>query len=45
MFNILAQATLSGCGREQELESDRLGAEYLARSGYPPQAMLDSCGC
>ncbi|HNV55426.1 MAG TPA: M48 family metalloprotease [Pseudomonadales bacterium] len=41
MFNILAQATLSGYGREQELESDRLGAEYLARSGYPPQAMLD----
>lgn len=41
MFNILSTATLSGYGREQELEADHLGAEYLARSGYPPQAMLD----
>ncbi len=32
---------ISGYGREQELQADRLGAEYLARSGYDPRAMLD----
>jgi predicted Zn-dependent protease len=31
---------LSGYGRSHELEADRLGAEYLARSGYDPQAMI-----
>jgi predicted Zn-dependent protease len=40
-FNILGGALLSGYGREHELESDSLGAEYLARSGYDPQAMLN----
>lgn len=40
LFNILGGALLSGYGREHELESDRLGAEYLARSGYDPQAMI-----
>lgn len=34
-------ALLSGYGRKHELEADRLGAEYLARSNYNPQAMLD----
>ncbi|PCH65976.1 MAG: peptidase [Gammaproteobacteria bacterium] len=41
VFNILGGALLSGYGREHELQSDGLGAEYLARSGYEPQAMLD----
>jgi len=41
IFNILGGALLSGYGREHELQSDGLGAEYLARSGYEPQAMLD----
>lgn len=41
VVNILGSALLSGYGREHELESDRLGAEYLARTGYDPQAMLD----
>lgn len=41
LFNILGGALLSGYGREHELESDRLGAEYLARSGYEPRAMID----
>jgi predicted Zn-dependent protease len=41
LFNMLGGALLSGYGREHELESDGLGAEYLARSGYDPKAMLD----
>jgi predicted Zn-dependent protease len=41
LFNILGGTLLSGYGREHELESDGLGAEYLARSGYDPKAMLD----
>lgn len=41
VVNILGTALLRGYGRSQELEADRLGAEYLARSGHPPQAMLD----
>ena len=35
---------LSGYGRKQELEADRLGAQYLARAGYDPQAMLEVIG-
>ncbi len=31
---------VQGYGRDQELEADRLGAEYLARAGYDPQAMI-----
>jgi predicted Zn-dependent protease len=34
-------ALLRGYGREHELEADRLGAEYLARTDYSPQSMLD----
>jgi predicted Zn-dependent protease len=34
-------ALLSGYGRTHELEADRLGAEYLARTNYNPEAMLD----
>lgn len=41
VFNVLGGALLSGYGREHELESDGLGAEYLARSGYDPAAMID----
>ena len=40
LFNVLGNAWISGYGREHELESDRLGAEYLANSGYDPQAMI-----
>ncbi len=39
--NVAGAALLSGYGREHELESDRLGAEYLANVGYDPTAMLD----
>jgi len=42
--NLLGGALLSGYGREHELEADRLGAEYLARTGYDPQAMVKVVG-
>ncbi|MGR8946448.1 MAG: M48 family metalloprotease [Gammaproteobacteria bacterium] len=41
VVNVAGAALLSGYGREHELESDRLGAEYLANVGYDPTAMLD----
>lgn len=44
LFNVLGNAMLSGYGRDHELESDRLGAEYLARTGYDPQAMIKVIG-
>lgn len=40
LANVAGTALVRGYGREHELEADRLGAEYLARSGYDPQAML-----
>ncbi len=40
LLNVLGTALLRGYGREHELEADRLGAEYLARAGYDPQAMI-----
>jgi predicted Zn-dependent protease len=42
--NVLGGALLSGYGREHELEADRLGAEYLARTGYDPLAMVKVVG-
>jgi len=44
LLQTLAQAWTAGYGREHELESDRLGAEYLAKAGYNPQAMIDVIG-
>ncbi|HLA75689.1 MAG TPA: M48 family metalloprotease [Gammaproteobacteria bacterium] len=44
LFNVVGGAVLSGYGREHELEADRLGAEYLARSGYDPQAIIEVLG-
>jgi predicted Zn-dependent protease len=44
LFNVFGKAMLSGYGREHELESDRLGAQYLARTGYDPQAMIEVIG-
>ncbi len=41
IFNILGGALLSGYGREHELEADGLGAEYIARAGYDPKAMIE----
>ena len=44
LLQSLAQAWTAGYGREHELESDRLGAQYLAKAGYNPQAMIDVIG-
>lgn len=41
LTNLAGTAIVRGYGREHELEADRLGAEYLARSGYDPEAMLE----
>ncbi|MEN9725919.1 MAG: hypothetical protein RL434_285 [Pseudomonadota bacterium] len=38
--NLLGTALVRGYGRDQELEADRLGAEYLARAGYDPEAII-----
>jgi predicted Zn-dependent protease len=40
LTGLLGNALLRGYGREHELEADRLGTEYLARSAYEPDAML-----
>ena len=34
-------ALTSGYGRDMELEADHLGAEYMAKAGYDPMAVLD----
>ncbi len=41
LFEVAQLAAIRGYGREQELQSDRLGAQYLARAGYDSEAMLD----
>ena len=40
-FNALGTALVRGYGRDQELEADGLGAQYMARAGYDPRAMLN----
>lgn len=44
LSNLLGGALLSGYGRDHELEADRLGAEYLARTDYDPQAIVKVIG-
>lgn len=44
LLGITGSVLVLGYGRGQELEADRLGAEYLARSGYDPQAMIRVIG-
>jgi len=41
LLNTLGGALLAGYGRDHELEADRLGAQYIARSDYDPQAMIE----
>lgn len=42
--NFASTALVRGYGRSHELEADRLGAEYLARTGYDPQEMINVVG-
>lgn len=42
--NMLGAAIVRGYGRKHELESDRLGAEYIAKNGYDPEDMIDVVG-
>lgn len=44
LLQALGQSLEAGYGREHELEADRLGAEYLARTAYNPQAMVEVIG-
>jgi predicted Zn-dependent protease len=41
LANYAGAALVSGYGRDQELEADRLGAEYLVKTGYAPGHMID----
>ncbi len=41
---MLGGALISGYGRTQELESDELGAEYIAKNNYAPDDMIDVIG-
>jgi predicted Zn-dependent protease len=44
LTDMASTAIVRGYGRDHELEADRLGAEYLAKSGYDPNAMLEVVG-
>ena len=39
--NMAGTALVRGYGRDMELEADSIGAEYLGRLGYEPEAMID----
>lgn len=41
LTSALGSAFVRGYGRDMELEADGLGAQYLARGGYDPQAMIE----
>jgi predicted Zn-dependent protease len=41
LANYAGAALVSGYGRDQELEADRLGAEYLTKTGFSPESMID----
>jgi len=41
---VLGGALMNGYGRKQELQSDRLGAEYIAQNNYSPDDMIDVIG-
>ncbi len=44
MSNLWSSVAVKGYGREMELEADKFGAGYLYRSGYSPQAMIETIG-
>jgi predicted Zn-dependent protease len=39
--NMAGTAVVRGYGRDMELEADSIGAQYLVRLGYSPEAMID----
>ncbi len=41
MAMMVAQLINMKWGRDQELESDKLGVEYMIRAGYHPEALID----
>ena len=41
---LASTAIIRGYGREAELEADRVGAEYIAKVGYDPDALQDVIG-
>ena len=41
LANLAGTALVSGYGRDMELEADEIGAQYLDRLGYDPEAMID----
>ena len=41
LMQVLGSALLRGYGREHELEADKLGAEYVARTDYSAESMMD----
>jgi predicted Zn-dependent protease len=42
--SLFGGALVKGYGREMELEADGLGAEYLMKAGYDPNAMVEVIG-
>jgi len=44
LSQVLGGALLSGYGRTQELQSDSLGAEYIAKNNYPVDDMIGVIG-
>lgn len=42
--SLFGGALISGYGRDMELEADALGAEYLLKAGYDPNAMVEVIG-
>jgi len=41
LANLAGTALVRGYGRDMELEADAIGAEYLDRLGFDPEAMID----
>ena len=44
LSQLASAAILRGFGREAELEADRIGAEYIAKLGYDPDALKSVIG-